>query len=164
MGVLKNTKHEAFARAVSKGDSVVKAYDSAGYKRNTSHASRLVANGSVQERVRELQQAVAEKHVITQVEALKELRKLAFARINKAVRWGPNGVKLIDSSKLDDDTLAAISEVSESAEGALKIKFHGKTDAIDKIGKILGWYDQEVHKQATQINITISRRESQGRL
>ncbi len=76
---------------------------------------RLTGNDRVQARVRELQQAVAEKHIVTQAEALRELKKIGFARINKAVKWGGRRVQFIDSDKLDDDTLAAIGEVSESA-------------------------------------------------
>jgi phage terminase small subunit len=164
VGVLRNTKHELFAQALAEGNTTVAAYAAAGYKRNRSHASRLVANGSVSARVRELQSAVAEQHVITQVEALRELRKIGFARINKAVKWGGRKVHLIDSDKLDDDTLAAIGEVSESADGALKIKLLDKKGALELAGKIQGWYDHEEAKQQTQINIVISRRESEGRL
>jgi hypothetical protein len=73
-------------------------------------------------------------------------------------------VHLIDSDKLDDDTLAAIGEVSESADGALKIKLLDKRGALELAGKIQGWYDEEVHKQQTQINIIISRAEREGQL
>jgi phage terminase small subunit len=164
MGVLKNTKHEAFALALSKGMTIVAAYAEAGYKRDDGNAKRLTGNDSIRARVRELQAAIAERVVVTQAEAIEELRKIAFARVGNAVTWGAKGVKLKESVDLDDATMAAIAEVSESAEGALKIKFHGKTDAIDKIGRILGWYDEETHKQATQINITISHAERSGRL
>jgi hypothetical protein len=70
---------------------------------------------------------------------------------------GAKGVRLKESADLDDATIAAISEVS-SAGGVLKIKFHGKTDAIDKIAKILRWYDNDV-KTATQINVVVSPKE-----
>jgi phage terminase small subunit len=164
MGILKNGKHEKFAQALARGESTVQAYALAGYKKDRGNAVRLTAIDSIKARVRELQQAVAEQHIITQVEALRELRKIGFARINKAVKWGGRKVHLIDSDKLDDDILAAISEVSESAEGALRIKLLDKKAALELIGKISGWYDEETHKQATQINITISHAERSGRL
>ena len=164
MGILRNTKHELFALALAKGDTATRAYAAAGFKGHRSNASRMIANDIIKARVRELQQAVAEKHIVTQVEALTELKKIGFSRINKAVRWGGRKVQLVNSDELDDDTVAAVSEVSKTAEGALKIKFHDKKAALELIGKIQGWYDEEVHKQQTQINIIISRRESEGRL
>jgi phage terminase small subunit len=164
VGVLLNTKHELFALALAKGETATRAYAAAGFKGHRSNASRMIANDIIKARVRELQQAVAEQHIVTQVEALRELRKIGFARINKAVKWGGRKVQLIDSDKLDDDILAAIGEVSESAEGALKIKLLDKKGALELIGKIQGWYDEEVHKQQTQINIIISPAERDGRL
>jgi phage terminase small subunit len=164
VGVLRNTKHELFALALAKGETATRAYAAAGFKGHRSNASRMIANDIIKARVRELQGAVAEQHIVTQAEALRELKKIAFARVGNAVKWGAKGVLFKESVDLDDATMAAIAEVSESAEGALKIKFHGKPEAIDKIGKILGWYDQEAVKQQTQINITISRAEREGRL
>jgi phage terminase small subunit len=60
-GPLKNSRHERFAQELAKGKSQVEAYALAGYKPNESHASRLVANGKVAERVAELKERIAEK-------------------------------------------------------------------------------------------------------
>ena len=127
--------------------------------------SRLQPNGNGLQSVylTEIPATMAEGEALG-VEALEELKNIAFSRVGNAVTWGKKGVQLKESVDLDDATMAAIAEVSESAEGALKIKFHGKPEAIDKIGKILGWYDQEAAKQQTQINIVISRAEGEGRL
>jgi hypothetical protein len=65
MAPLRNTKHERFAQGLAEGRSADEAYEVAGYKRNRSHASRLVAKGSIRGRVAELQGAAAEETQIT---------------------------------------------------------------------------------------------------
>jgi hypothetical protein len=65
MAPLRNTKHERFAQGLAEGRSADEAYEVAGYKRNRSHASRLVAKGSIRGRVAELQDAVAAETEIT---------------------------------------------------------------------------------------------------
>src|SRR6266576_3562798 len=66
-----------------------------------------------------------------------------FSNISKAVTWGPSvqvreeeedgqRVKVlpVPSDKLDEDTAAAISAVSQSSTGALRIKMHNKLAAL----------------------------------
>jgi hypothetical protein len=106
MGILKNSRHEAFALALSKGETATAAYKLAGYKADRKYAARLTTKDDIAARVSELQTAVAEQHIITQVEILTELRKIGFSRIGRAVRWGGRRVQLVDSSQLDDDTVA----------------------------------------------------------
>jgi hypothetical protein len=65
MAPLRNTKHERFAQGLAEGRSADEAYEVAGYKRNRSHASRLVAKGSIRGRVAELQDAAAAETEIT---------------------------------------------------------------------------------------------------
>jgi phage terminase small subunit len=65
MAPLRNTKHERFAQGLAEGKSADEAYEAAGYKRNRSHASRLVANGNIKGRVAELKGAAAAETEIT---------------------------------------------------------------------------------------------------
>ena len=65
MAPLRNTKHERFAQGLAEGRSADEAYEVAGYERNRSHASRLVAKGSIRGRVAELQDAAAAETEIT---------------------------------------------------------------------------------------------------
>ena len=46
------------------------------------------------------------------------------------------------SDKLDEDTAAAISAVSQSSTGALRIKMHNKLAALVVLGKYLGMFDE----------------------
>ena len=88
---------------------------------------------------------------------LEELAKIGFADIRKAVQWGKglavpdetgemrvaNGVAMIDSSELDDQTAAAIAEVAQTRDG-IKIKFHDKRAALMDIGRHLGMFKERV--------------------
>lgn len=104
-----------------------------------------------------LQSAMHRREVrteVTQDKVLKELARIGFADIRKAVRWGDSvavlnelsgemviahGLALLASDEIDDETAAAISEVSESKQG-LKVKFHDKRAALVDIGKHLGMF------------------------
>jgi hypothetical protein len=72
MSPLRNAKHERFARELAEGKSMSEAYEMAGYKRNRSHASRLVANGNIRGRVVELQDAAATETQVTIESLIKE--------------------------------------------------------------------------------------------
>lgn len=79
---------------------------------------------------------------ITQDRVLQELAKLGFYDIRKAVAWGSEPkvtegglvypVEMVESSKIDDDTAAAISEVSLTNQG-IKIKMADKRAALESM-------------------------------
>jgi hypothetical protein len=99
---------------------------------------------------------------------LAGLTRIASCDIRKAVRWnsaevedevdgedsegGPsrivvraeNSVLLVNSEELDDDTAACISEVQQTKDG-LRIKFHSKLDALDKLARAHGIYKDTVN-------------------
>ncbi len=60
MGVLRNSRHEAFARELSKGSSASEAYRNAGYRPNRGAASRLQHDSSILQRVAEMHALDAE--------------------------------------------------------------------------------------------------------
>lgn len=156
MPVLQNQRHERFAQELAKGKSATEAYKAAGYEGDRTAASRLSTNVNIQERVREILARGAERAAITEEMVLRELGKIAFADIRKAVRWGkspidttsenasPNGlglypVELVPSELIDDDTAGAVAEVSLTQNG-VKIKMHDKKAALVDIGKHLGMF------------------------
>lgn len=128
----------------------------AGYSQKTAQeqSARLLSNVMVQT---ELQQAMRRREVrteITQDKVLRELARIGFADIRKAVKWGDSvavlnddtgdtvithGLALLGSDSIDDETASAIAEVSESKHG-LKVKFHDKQAALVNIGKHLGMF------------------------
>jgi len=123
-----------------------------------SKAYQWVSNSKVKPHVfaaiRAGQVARSKRTEITQDMVLRELAKIGFADIRKAVKWGEgisvadaesgeltisNGISLVGSEQIDDDTAAAISEVSQTMQG-LKIKMHDKKGALVDIGRHLGMF------------------------
>jgi phage terminase small subunit len=119
--------------------------------------ARLLAKASVSGLISEALKARSERTFITADRVLTELAKIGFADIRKAVQWGKglavpdetgemriaNGVAMIDSSELDDQTAAAIAEVAQTRDG-IKIKFHDKRAALMDIGRHLGMFKERV--------------------
>lgn len=128
----------------------------AGYSEKTagSQAFDLLRKPEIQEAISLAMEERAKRTDITQDRVLLELAKIGFSDIRKAVAWGPevqivdpdtgetaisNGVALIASGSIDDDTAAAVSEISQTAQG-IKIKLHDKRAALVDIGKHLGMF------------------------
>lgn len=99
---------------------------------------------------------------ITQDKVLRELAKIGFSDIRRAVKWGEtelrvadsgeadvmpyHGLALVGSEDIDDDTAAAIAEVSEGREG-LRVKFHDKKGALVEIARHLGMFTAKGHAE-----------------
>lgn len=168
MPVLSNSRHERFAQAVAEGQSASQAYVSAGYAANEGNAGRLNRNEQVRSRVEEILAEGAERAGVTVERVVRELAKIGFSDIRKVVHWtgsevadevdGEDGnggepqivvraaniVRLIGSEDIDDDTAAAISEISQTKEGALKVKLYDKRAALVDLGKHLGMFKDKI--------------------
>ncbi len=165
MPLLKNAKHERFAQAIARGETADAAYVLAGYQESRKNASRLRTNEDIERRVAEVLAAAAERSGVTVERIVRELAKIGFSDIRKAVKWNghlireedqPDGgdvlvvktivsnhVTLIDSEDLDDDTAAAISQISQNATGGISLKMHDKRAALVDLGKHLGMFKEE---------------------
>lgn len=103
-------------------------------KDSISQGERLLRNVEVRRYLQAQRQDLQGRTKITQEMVLKELAKIGFSDIRKVVRWGEtmvrmadaddegaedmvpyHGLALIDSTEIDDDTAAAIAEVSQGA-------------------------------------------------
>lgn len=136
----------------------------AGYSQKTasSQGERLLRNVEVSKAVQEAQAKRSARTEITQDMVLRELAKIGFSDIRKIVRWGKtelrvtdagddegevtepyHGLALVSADEVDDDTAAAISEISEGREG-LKVKLHDKKGALVDIGRHLGMFKERV--------------------
>lgn len=78
MPILPNPKHEKFAQLVVRGKSQTDAFIMAGYspKGANGNASRLIANDSISDRIKELQIAQLEKNQENLCENLWEINNL----------------------------------------------------------------------------------------
>jgi len=139
----------------------------AGYSPRSAEVEghRLLRNANVAARLAEAQKIRSERTGITQDRVLTELAKIGFSDIRKAINWRANAtamvedpdtgeerivatneVVLIGSEEIDDDTAAAIAEISQTDKGGLKVKFHDKRGALVDIGRHLGMFvDRHEH-------------------
>lgn len=154
----------------------------AGYsaKTATSQGDRLLRFVEVQKAISEALDARSKRTGVTADAVIRELARIGFSDIRKAVRWssqvavaapdersldeimedGPgeirhaveNQVELIDSDKIDDDTAAAISEIAQTDRGGLKVKFHDKRAALVDLGRHLGIFQGD----GVNVNVNVS--------
>ncbi len=138
-----------------------KAAIAAGYSPNSAavEASRLLNNAKVAAELAGRRKLLEVQTGITPQRVLQELAKLGFSDIRSVVAWRANvqsmkedeetgepvlevtnEVVITDSAALTDDAAAAILEVSQTKDGALKVKMHDKLGALVKIGQHLGMF------------------------
>ncbi|AZD93032.1 MULTISPECIES: terminase small subunit [Pseudomonas] len=139
----------------------------AGFSAKTARqaGNRLLTNVDIQQAIQAGMEARSGRVAITQDMVLRELAKIGFSDIRKVVRWGEtmvrmadaedegaegmvpyHGLALIDSTDVDDDTAAAIAEVSQGRDG-LKVKLHDKKGALVDIGRHLGMFSAPGHAE-----------------
>ena len=78
---------------------------------------------------------------ITQDRVVLELARIAFADISEFVDWDNGGVNLRASRELSPQQTACVAEIVESAGKSgkgLRIKLHGKTQALAALARHLG--------------------------
>lgn len=122
MPVLKNARHERFARELAEGKTADEAYQLAGYAENRGNATRLKANESVAARVAELKERAAERTEIT-VASITE-RLLAIAAKGEASSDAPMlsvaRASLMDAAKLNG--LVVDKQDHSSSDGSMSPK------------------------------------------
>src|SRR6266403_2359630 len=109
--------------------------------------------------------AGAERAEVTVEQVVRELKLIGFSDIRKVVSWrnelvtrtekGKDGapvlmprVTIVDADKISDEAAAAVAEVSQTVNGALRVKLHDKHAALVSIGKHLGMFDDKVKVDA----------------
>jgi phage terminase small subunit len=139
------------------------AFRRAGYasKNADVDGAKLLVNASIQEAIAKRQAALAKKAEVSQEKVLAEYARIGFAKLTDYVVWGgekhetvtkiggEEGIQIVDestliatftpSTDLTPDQAAAISELSITKEGSVKIKLHDKKGALDSICKMLGF-------------------------
>jgi phage terminase small subunit len=155
------------------------AYDCAGMAPATinSEAAALLVNPKITPRLEAVRAAVAEKHGVTVDWVMHQLKAIAGADIRKALKWNgleiteednPDGGEVLvvkhqytnavlfkNSDEIDDDTAAAISEVSQSPTGGLRVKFHDKLAALDRLGRTLGMFRDKDDDEPRSLTIQL---------
>ena len=57
-------------------------------------------------------------------------------------------VTIVDADKISDEAAAAVAEVWQTVNGALRVKLHDKHAALVSIGRYLGMFDDKVKVEA----------------
>lgn len=181
MPVLKNSRHEKFAKLVSDGKSASASYRKAGYsakgKSSDEAASRLSRNIKVAARILELKERSADRAEITRASVLRELGLIGFANMLDYMRAGGDGDPVLDFSQLTRDQAAALSEVTvedftdgrgDDARDVRRVKFklYDKRAALVDLGKHLGLFKEQgdVHVHIGDDEAITARRSIEGRL
>jgi phage terminase small subunit len=144
----------------------------AGYSAKTAQpaSSRLLSDVMVAAAIAERREKLAAAAGVTVEKIVKELAKLGFSDIRKAIKWNghlireednPDGgdvlviktivsnhVTLLDSDELDDDTAAAVAQISQNATGGISLKMHDKRSALVDLGKHLGMFVPALHRDS----------------
>ena len=156
----------------------------AGYSEKTARqvGAENLSKPDVAAAIARRREKIAAKLEVTQERIVAELAKIGFSDIRKAVNWRANvtamvedpdtgeqrlavtnEVALIGSEDIDDDTAAAIAEISQTDKGGLKVKLHDKKGALVDLGKHLGMFKERVEHSGVDgapllpvINVTIS--------
>lgn len=146
----------------------------AGYSEKSARVTGAenLTKPAIQDAISEAKAKRSKRTEITQDRVLQELAKIGFADIRKAVTWGRspidsesenadlNGlgvypVELVPSNEVDDDTAAAITEVSLTAQG-VKVKMADKRAALEALLKHLAAQespDEEAPPMTFNINV-----------
>lgn len=171
---LAKVRHERFAQNMASGMSGIDAYIAAGYEADEASArvcaTRLLANVAVKLRIDALVAEDARKAGVTRERVIAEMAKIAFADLRKAVRWGEaipvrdpetgeleilNGVALVGSDAIDNDTAAALSEVRQTRDGVV-VKLHDKQTALTNLARHFGMFDKEQHHTHAHVQVNLT--------
>lgn len=164
-------KRELFVREYLIDLNATQAAIRAGYSEATAYSQgqRLLKDVEVAAAIQKAMDSRAERTQISADAVLAELAKIGFSDIRKAVRWYSqrnvafvdsevegevedgslrvavaNQVELISCDEIDDETAAAISEISMTDRGGLKVKLHDKRAALVDLGKHLKLFTEKV--------------------
>lgn len=144
-------RQQRFVAEYLKDLNATKAAARAGFSKRTANqqGSRLLANVGVSEAIRKGLERRREKATVTADRVVEELAVIAFSDLGEAARWGPTGVKLLDSKTLEERVRRAIESVGETGSGKARrmtIKQHSKTKALELLGRHLGMFvDRQEH-------------------
>lgn len=165
MGILQNSKHEAFAQCLARGMTASAAYQSAGYKPNRGNASVLKANQSIQGRVRELAEDAAGRAAKSLDDVIAEYERIAFSGMSRFLKINQNGdpaIDLTDCTPMDLDLLAEVTPtIRKAASGddaelvSLKIKLGDRFKALDKLAMHLGMGNEKVNRSSNALSEAI---------
>lgn len=164
MPPLKNTRQEAFAQARVAGLTIDAAYVEAGYKPNRSNAARMNANEHIQARIRELQNAAADRVELDAASALEEITAIAFSDIRDLLDHEGRPLSAEDLPDHIAKAIKSIKVTSKKVPGTnsgetvttTEIKLWDKNVALEKLAKHLRLYDEKTSERRDPISALLA--------
>lgn len=129
MPILKNPKHELFARGLAQGQSAAQAYVKAGFKPSTGNAAVLKSQQSILERIAEIQSEQSEMAVAATERAADALaidREWIMARLKE------NAERALQAR--------AVLDADGEATGEYKYEGNVANRALELLGKEIGMF------------------------
>lgn len=83
----------------------------------------------------------ADRYAVSKERISRELARIAFADARKVCKWGKDGVEVLSSAELDDDTAAPVVEVSQTKTadgGTIRVKLADKRQALIDLARLHG--------------------------
>lgn len=110
-------------------------------------ASRLLTNVDVQDAITTADAQDLRDLGITAAAILRELALVGFADMARYATWGPDGVRLEPSIQLLTEHTCVVSELGQTITqhgGSIRFKLHDKIAALEKLGRYLNLWTDEV--------------------
>lgn len=121
------------------------AAERAGYRQPNQQGPRLLVNVGVKAAIDRAMQGRRKRLEISADRVLQELAAVAFSDLRHFVSWGPGSVELKRCEDLPEEQAAAVAEVVQTQTetgGTTRLKLHSKVNALDKLCRHLGLYQQ----------------------
>lgn len=149
-----NARQRAFVREYCKDFNAKQAAIRAGYSEPTAKQTgqRLLTHHDVAAAIEKKHKKTEEKADIDLAEVVKCFAWIARANVTDTVSFTKKGVVLKSSKDLPPEVLYAISEVSQSKDGSIRVKFHSKPEALKALGQHFGGFIQK-HEHEHDINV-----------
>jgi phage terminase small subunit len=147
---------QRFCDRLIETESAVAAYDYAfGTLPNTTrytNVDRVLQRRPVRDYLVKLRFNLIEQLKIDRETVLGELAAIGFANIADYVDHDGETLTIRALGELTRQQAACIKSITQDKEGRLKIEFHDKIAALDRIARIMGW-TSETNVQAVQFVI-----------
>lgn len=141
----KDPMHQRFADLILRGKAGSEAYREAGFKAKTKRAqetgaSRMLRNAEVAAYITAVQALSAMGAVMDRQEAMEFLTRNVRTPVGDVDERSDLAQEVI-RDEIGEETIRT------------KIKMPGKIDAIDRLAKMMGWYEPEVQKVQFEVII-----------
>lgn len=138
-------KHRLFVRQYCRTRNGTKSAILAGYSEKTagSIGNELLQKPEIADAIEIGIARLADKIDVDAERVIQEYARIAFARPDDVVRWEDGKLVLTDIDDLDDATLASIAEVTHTASGDIRIKFHDKAKALEALARHLDLFNRD---------------------